>query len=382
MGFDTVIVPSPRGESWVSADPSTLELTRARRVQGKVFRKHILNYGPLYHPQTGQVIRVDKQFVDTMRRNFDAGVCDIVQLPLANDSNKHVETPAANLGEVVGIEDKGGKVYALVDARQDAEKFGKTYLGASAFLGLNYKDSRTNRPAGPTLLHVAVTNRPYITNLEDYEPIAAAADGTGETAVFTQQEDAVPQSKEELLAALKDQHGIDVAALQAAASQQVDIAALSKALTDALGKTGQEPGKTGDGAVQLTADDQVTTEDLVGAVAELSRRHDGVTSTVAALRRERAEDKVDGYVRSGHVLPAQREFAVNLMLTRPDEFAQFLPAKPVVALANADGTGDGGPTGVAPPDEKAREHADGEVARLTASHKEFFGANGKAPANT
>src|SRR5437773_629317 len=161
MGDECYIIPSPAGSgTYTPVDEVPAALARQRKVQGKLFEKHILNYGPLIHPKTGGTITIDDAFVRSMQDNFAKGVCDIVQVPLANDQNEHVEGPAANLGEVVGIKSRDNKVYALLDARQDADKFGKTYLGSSAFLSTNYTDSSTGKKAGPTLLHVAVTNRP------------------------------------------------------------------------------------------------------------------------------------------------------------------------------------------------------------------------------
>ena len=74
------------------------------------------------------------------------------------------------------IQREGDKVYTLLDIRDPAaaEKMGKTLLGASAFLHMDYTDTRTNKKVGPTLLHTCVTNRPYVTDLDDYEEVVAA----------------------------------------------------------------------------------------------------------------------------------------------------------------------------------------------------------------
>src|ERR1700722_12079881 len=157
------IVPAPGGDTFAPVADIPVALARSRRVMGKLFEKHILNKGVLLHPKTGAKIHVDDTFVTAMQDNFAKGYCPIVQVPLANDKNEHVENPGANLGEVVGIRSRGNKVYALLDAREDAGKFGKTYLGACAYLSTNYTDTKTNSKVGPPLLHVAVTNRPYVT---------------------------------------------------------------------------------------------------------------------------------------------------------------------------------------------------------------------------
>jgi hypothetical protein len=215
----TFIVPGPTGSRWDELSSVSLEL--ARKTQGSLWEKHILSTGDLIHPKTGEKIHVDDAFLGQMVTNFNDNVCDIVQVPLANDHNEHVENPDANIGEVTELRQRDHKLYAVVDVRDPdvaKKKMGKTYLGASAFLSTNYCDSRTGKKAGPTLLHVAVTNRPYVVGLEPYKEIIAAtavSDTESEIAVLTQQEETTVMTKEELLAALKAEHGIDVEALQA-----------------------------------------------------------------------------------------------------------------------------------------------------------------------
>lgn len=371
MGDDLrYIIPAPNGSSTFQPVADVpVALARTRRVQGKLYEKHILNMGDLLHPKTGQKIRIDDAFVATMQENFARGYCDIVQVPLADADNKHVETPAANLGEVMGIRKRDGKVYALIDARQDADKFGKTYLGASAYLSTNYTDSATNNKVGPTLLHVAVTNRPYVTGLEDYrEVLAASADSTGEVVVLTAApEETVPMTREELLAALKNEHGIDVAALQASAAAAVpaaDMSALTASVVEAL--------KTA-GVVQLSADPgQVSLSDVTAAVVELAADNKGLRETVGGLQRQAAETEIDGYIGTGRLLPKTRAAAVEMALSRRDDLdAVLAPAdRPYVRLSVQHGVG--GPDG----EQRHEEDIDTEVARLTAQHKEFFTPDG------
>src|SRR3954454_24182072 len=110
MGDECYIIPSPAGSgTFTAVDEVPAALARTRKVQGKLFEKHILNLGPLLHPKTGGTINIDDAFVRSMQDNFARGVCDIVQVPLANDKNEHVETASANLGEVVGIKQREGK---------------------------------------------------------------------------------------------------------------------------------------------------------------------------------------------------------------------------------------------------------------------------------
>jgi len=365
MGDDLrYIIPSPADAPFSLVEDVPVELARSRKVTGRLFEKHILNKGPLIHPKTGARIDIDDAFVSALERNFASGVCDIVQVPLANDQNEHVESPGANLGEVVGIQHRGGKVYALIDARQDADRFGKTYLGASAFLSTNYTDTATGQKVGPALLHVAVTNRPYVTGLDDYkEVLAASDDSAGEVVVLTAAEEPVPLTREELLAALKSEHGIDVAELQLAAARPgPDPAALSTAVVEALRSSG---------VVQLAApDEQVSQDDVVAAVLELARSNTARDATIADLRRREAEHEVDGYIQAGRVLPKQRDAYVTLALSDRDMLTALLPEEPVVKLNNQEGLS--GPDG----DQRQEQDIDTEVARLTAAHSQFFSPNG------
>jgi hypothetical protein len=362
------IVPAPGGDTFAPVDGIPVALARSRRVTGKLFEKHILNKGTLLHPKTGAKINIDDAFVTAMQSNFAKGTCDIVQVPLANDHNEHVENPGANLGEVVGIKERDGKVYALIDAREDAEKFGKTYLGASAYLSTDYTDSATGNKVGPTLLHVAVTNRPYVTGLEDYkEVLAAAADNTGEVVVLTPApEETVPLTREELLAQLKNEHGIDVEALQASAAvvPAADMAALTASVTQALKDAG---------VVGLAADPgQVSLSDVTAAVVELAADNKGLRKSVDELKLAAAETEVDSYIGVGRLLPKTREVAVEMALTnRAGLDAILAPAdSPYVTLNHP--VGRSGPDG----EQRHEEDIDTEVARLTAQHSQFFSPNG------
>jgi hypothetical protein len=369
----TFIVPGPTGSRWEELGSVPLEL--ARQTQGRLFEKHILNTGPLIHPKTGERINVDEAFMDSIVRNFDNNVCDIVQVPLANDDNQHVENADANKGEVTQLRKRNGKLYAVVDAREDPDKFGKTYLGASAFLSTNYTDSRDGKKAGPTLLHVAVTNRPYVVGLEPFREIIAAtatSDNDAEIVVLSQEETVVPMTLEEMLAELKAKHGIDVEELQVKASAppppappappapEPDYSALTAALTAALANT--------PAGVQLTntSTESITLDDVVGSVVELSRQNTVLAKGYDDMRRERATEVVDHYIGDGYILPKQRDFAIDLKLTRPQEdFDAFLPADKVVPVEEQ--------SGFTPPRDERESKAQGdEVLRLTDQYKEYF----------
>lgn len=376
MVSDLVIIPSKDSHAYSEMDEANVELSR--RSSGTLFRKHILTKGDLIHPATGKRIKIDDEFVNKLKSNFDNKVCPIVQVPLANDSNQHVEDPDRNVGEVVDVEISGNKVYAVIDARRNADKFkDRTYIGASAMLSLDYTDTSTGKRAGPTLCHVAVTNRPYITNLEDYEEIVkASADNSDEAVLLTepvveedktgsQEEPQVKEhetmTKEELLAALKNEHGIDVAALQseletANEKPETDPAAeLSNKLVDALAERG---------VLNLSNTDSANVEQVVGAVVELAKDNVELSNRIEKLELSSNEAaatfEVETKIRDGFIDPAKKDAMIKLYLSNKDLYNDLLPAEPVV---NLSGTELG--TSTSADDNKVEEtDIDSEVERL------------------
>lgn len=347
MVLGNVIIPD-------SSDDEFVEL--ARNNSGTLYRKQILPWGAFRHPSSpNDEINIDRSFYDKLKRNFDDGACDIVQVPLVNDANQHVEDPLRNLGEVVdlGADDKG--VYAMIDARKPeyADELGKTLLGASAMMHLDYTDTKTGEHVGPTLLHVAVTNRPYLTNLTPYEKVVGlSADSTTEPAVvltaadLTEGTEVMPMTKEELLAALKDEHGIDVADLEAKAKATPALSAdgttpvvdesareLLVQMSATLEKISGKPiSRDDEGVIDIT--------DVAEAVVELSREKTDLEGKVAtlvaesdALKLSAAESKVDEKIRTGYILPAQKDVMLKLSMTDPESYEALIPAAPIVEMS-------------------------------------------------
>jgi hypothetical protein len=345
------IVPPSNGEGFV-------ELSRTKK--GRLFEKHILNYGELLYPGVkGGKVKIDDEWADTLITNFSNKVCDIVQVPKAGPNNEHTEDPDRNIGEVVGLAKRNGKIYAQIDARDEdaANRLGKTLLGASAMLHLNYKDTRTGEAVGPTLLHVAVTNRPYVTELEDYEELlAASADGTTDAVFLTATATEEQMTLDEMLASLKSDHNIDVPALQEKAAN-IDVAmALSNKIQDEL---------VGTGLLRLTNGEDPSADDLIGAVTAAGEQIVNLTGRVdelvAASAKRDAETKVDGLIRTGHILPKNRDAQVTLLLSNSDLFDSLLPEKPIVKLSNTDAE-----AGFEKVDDEHKTTVEDEVARLTA----------------
>jgi hypothetical protein len=362
---DQVIVSAP-----ASAE-GYIELGAPAKARGRVFRKHILNLGDLHYK--GKTFHLDEDWYNRVSRNFESGV-SMTQVPLANDKNEHSEDPLRNTGEIIGLERRGGKVYDLIDVRDPdvAQRIADgRILGASAFLNMDQEDTRTGQKVGPALLHHCLTNRPHVLDLEPYEEVVAATADLEEDGfvVLASPEEPVP-TREELLAALKAEHGIDVEELQAQAAQRTEMSQLTAALTEAL--------RPASGTVSLTGSDgeTVSLTDVIGAVAELAEKNVALSGTVGELRKDAAEREIDGYIGKGRLLPKARGKAVAMVLAGDREgLDMFLsPAdQPYVRLNHTEGS--------APPqgEQKHQEDIDAEIMRLTsAPHTaHLFGGNGQ-----
>lgn len=326
---ELVYVPSPRDEGYV-------ELTKT--ASGALYRKMILPINvPFVHPKDPNTkITVTPGVAQSLVNNFNKGICDTVQVPIVNDENRHVEDPLRNAGEVLDLDydDKG--VYATIDARKYSDDFGKTILGASAFMHLNYTDTKTGQKVGPTLLHVAATNRPYITGMSGFEEILASADIQDEKPVFLvaenedtevslshENEDGL-MTLEELKAALKE-HGYDLDVLVADAAKAAELSGQLENVQEEL---------------NLSAESAISVNELAEAVVELSNTSKAQATEIDALKAKNdtlelsaAENEVDALVRAGRVLPAQRDVMVKLSRSDRETFDALLPEKAIVSLS-------------------------------------------------
>lgn len=308
-------------------------ITLSRAGTGVRVRKHILSTGTLHYK--GRKVNIDRNFLSTVKRNFDSGI-SIVQVPMVNNANQHTEDPRANVGQVVDVELSGDKLYAVMDIRdEDAAKRveNKLLLGASALLHLNYEDTRDGQRKGPSLLHVAVTNRPHELDLEEYEVLAMSADSAERAVLLTSAPTKEnPMDLDDILALLREEHGIDVPELQRAAADAEAVAALSNTLRDAL--------NTSD-LVSLSAEDEVSGEELVAAVTTLVEGHVALSNEIAetkeTARVAAAEARIDGLVKDGFITPAKRDANLKLLLSNEETFEELLPVEPVLRLSQEEG---------------------------------------------
>lgn len=354
--MDKVIAPSP--------DTPFVALARTRK--GRLFRKEILRDGILPHPEDPTIkLTITPEFRQKMAENFESSLCDIVQFPLVDDNNNHSEDPERNRGEVIGVENEGNSLYAVIDVRDEKtaqDIIDQKLLGGSAFFSVDYLDTKTGDKAGPALLHVAGTNRPYLTELEPYQELIAASADTDPkdvTLLAPAKETSEKMDLAELKKLLKDEHKIDlddlqekVEALEEEDELELDgdkvLAALSAAGVNIKLAAGQE--------------EEITNDDVVAAIAELAENNVALSASVQKMEREKVKDEIVALSAAGLIEPSKikdtkkLDELINLKLTAPSTFEAMLPTKPLIDLKENG----------ADESEGDVEDIDGEIARLTA----------------
>ncbi len=135
------------------------------------FRKQILKLGKWFHwDADGGVLNVTEETIDNIIKNFKKKVIENVFVPLT-----HTNDPSKNAGEIIGLEKTEEGLDAVIEIKDEtiAEKIAKGLIKCiSASLDPNYKIKKSNKFAGPTLLHAALVSEPYIKGMGSFIPLA------------------------------------------------------------------------------------------------------------------------------------------------------------------------------------------------------------------
>lgn len=343
------IVPAPKGEGFVELSDTAVPA----RAKGRVFRKQILKYGDLRYK--GQKYKVDEKFADDVVRNFNT-LGEIVHAPKAGSRNEHTDDPDRNLGEVINVFRNEKGVYADIDVRAEgeADKIGKTLLGVSGLLALNHENRETGERVGPALLHACITNRPYVTGLDDFEEILAmsaeGADISDETLVLTDdetEENTMALTKAELIEALKTEHKLDVVALSAELDElrplkdEVETLRPQAAGYVALSAKIKDTFEKDDDVIALSAGTEATVENFVETVEKAHDKIVALSAEVGTLNQEKIDAEavadVEKLSLTGYILPKNKEAMLELRKTNKDLFEKLVPENPVIALSHEAG---------------------------------------------
>lgn len=342
--------------------------------QGRLFRKHLLTIGKQFlHPKTGRPITLGEDAWRQMKANFDSGrIIQTVTFPLADSQNRHTENPLAVAGTCVALDRDGDRVIATLDVKDPdvAERIADGRLpGASAFLSLDAKDPQTGERAGAALLHVCGTLRPALVDLAPYEPVAALCgpawqtmpDGSElpPTLLMLCQSEADPVTLADPDPQPDYQHEPDWDYGGTMSLSQDDIwrdeigrlTLMAMSVSDqGTRRRGTRPAYAGlitdaDRRAALSAEAEITDEDILAATRELAGQHHVSTDSVHAMAH-------DCHRRSGvgNSVP-ERAAVLGQVVIALSRGQLEVSDDQVLALAASGGTG---------------WHAETEVLRLTA----------------
>lgn len=141
-------------------------------LNGTLFKKQIVKYGTWVNPSFPvEKMDLDEDFGQSLIDNFTSGLVGKIPVPL-----DHTDETDANTGEVMSLESiPGDGLYALLDIRDpnvvDDINNGLIFDVSIGF-DWDYEDTKTGDLFGPTLLHVALVNNPYLKGMKPFEEVA------------------------------------------------------------------------------------------------------------------------------------------------------------------------------------------------------------------
>jgi len=284
--------------------------------------------------------------------NFKAGLRDDVPMPKG-----HEVDALSSVGHVVGLAIEGDELIGYHDVRDEAMaadiRAGKV-TGSSVFLNLDYVDASTGKSHGPTIIHNALTNAPYIKGLTPFEAVALGEeDAEGAVVIALEANEGGDMTLDELIAQVTEISDEDLKAgllkarpvlFDAAVDEgeKVDLEAVkaeaklegTKELVAALSEAaGITVAMSEDGEKVDTVD--VSTNPAFVALSET------VAELKAGVARSAVEATVDAAIAEGKILPVQRDGMITVGLSEGGVklLESLIPAQAVVDLSETGTTG-------------------------------------------
>lgn len=150
-----------------------------RQLDGSstLFQKQLIRFGDWIDPIfPDDVMTIDRAVLETIVKNFQNGIVGRISVPLT-----HTDDPQYNAGECVALSIVGDGstitdgLYGTIDIRrpQVAEDIKNELIwDVSICFTDNYQDNQTGAMYGPTLIHVALVNNPYIKKMNPFTALA------------------------------------------------------------------------------------------------------------------------------------------------------------------------------------------------------------------
>lgn len=338
-----------------------LENEQATDLGGNLFRKQLLKIGEWVHPNDpSRKLTITRDLIRKLVENFRRGVLDKVPVP-----DTHTRSALANTGYVVGLEEAEDGLYGILKIEDETalEKLKRGLIpGISVSFTENYTVKETGEKVGPVLIHAALVDNPYIKGMRDFEPVALGDDEDSEHVPYVEGKEDDKMELDQLLTALKEEHKIDVTALQDQVKELEQARKDLATATETLDKIQQAVGEK----IELSDDMGVVdaVKQLVSEVERAEKETTELADRVAKLeeegRKRDAKEAVGELVREGKVALADVEHYEKLYLSDKGLFESITKTlKPVVDLSER------GVTDTEEPGSGDSFDAEAEIKRIT-----------------
>ncbi len=301
MLLDTISISTPTAIKLNDKAPAT------SRIQ-------IMRTGTFYHRVYGKftITAKDlKSMLDNFAAHPKAPTKMVVDYEHMSSSEPAVIAPAA--GWVKGLEIEDNKLYAIVEWTPTAvtQIQAKEYQYISPEFTLKYKDKETNKNIGPTLLSVALTNRPFI---EGMDPVALT-EKVAEGAVMLSEGLNKPVQARDLAEITAAE------AMQLVGVENIQVTNTKKEVS-VMEIAEQELASLK--AKAAKADD---------LEAKLQLTEKRATDAEGVIAARDAETAVNAAIAARKILPAQKDWAQAYALKDKPGFEAFVAAAPVIGPA-------------------------------------------------
>lgn len=287
----------------------------------------VLRTGRFVHPAYGE-FEVTPESLQNMAANFANGVRPVPPTRLVVDYN-HGDQNGRAAGWISAVEVRNGtELWAQVEWTDEAASSirRREYQFTSAEFAWAYQDKGDGTDRGPTLLAMAITNRPFVEGMAPLalsEKVSQALADTGQTTVtptVAEPDKALAEKPAKRRRTVEDKIRM---LLQL--EEDADVLAAVKLLRDSQ-------------SVTLTERDTLNVQ-----LTELTTERDGLKRQLAEAGRDALIGK---YEAEGKLTPAMRDgWAAEMALTEPERFAKLMDTLPVVVDLTERGSDNGADTG-------------------------------------
>ena len=283
----------------------------------------VLRVGKFSHPAYGE-FEVTPEHLQNMVRNFREGVRPKAPTKLVVDYN-HGDQSGRAAGWITDLEVRNGtELWAQVEWTEEAAEAirRREYQFTSAEISWAYQDKESGEDRGPTLLAMAITNRPFVEGMQPLalsEQVSHALDSLDQAkppAAAPVANGGRPPKENLMEEQLRQLLGLD---------EKVDVLEAVKTLKD-------------NRTVVLSERDTLTAR-----LTEVSAERDDLKRQLGEASRDALLAK---YEQEGKLTPAMREaWAAEMALNEPERFAALMDTLPVVVDLTERGSDNGADTG-------------------------------------